>query len=163
MGWLVQDVRQGPGPPTGRPPGSRLAEDVAHLRDFATSRRGVEFYLEPENDGFDTTLVAVAHDGEWTRRRIGSPSRRGQAGPQPGSAGLRGRRHRLPQAHEGVEPRPPRAQAPAPLTLVRLSARARAAHSSLRIDPPRAPAAAAAWSCWPGRKPCSSNSRVVPT
>jgi hypothetical protein len=55
-----------------------LDEDLAHLREFATSRRGVEFYLEPENDGFDTTLVAVAHDGEWTRRRVASPSAAGR-------------------------------------------------------------------------------------
>ncbi len=57
---------------------SRLEEDLAHLRDFATTRRGVEFYLEPQTDGFDTTLVAVAHDGEWTRRRVGSPSAAGK-------------------------------------------------------------------------------------
>jgi hypothetical protein len=57
---------------------STLEEDLAHLRDFATSRRGVEFYLEPENDGFETTMVAVAHDGEWTRRRVGSPSTAGK-------------------------------------------------------------------------------------
>ena len=74
MGWLARTFGRGRDRTTGAPAGSRLAEDVAHLRDFATSRRGVEFYLEPENDGFETTLVAVAHDGEWTRRRVGSPS-----------------------------------------------------------------------------------------
>ena len=47
-------------------------EDLAHLEQFATSRRGVEFYLEPETYASDTTMVAVAHDGEWTRRRVGS-------------------------------------------------------------------------------------------
>lgn len=52
--------------------------DIEHLRAFATSRTGVEFYLEPETYASDTTLVAVAHDGEWTRRRVGSPSAAGK-------------------------------------------------------------------------------------
>jgi hypothetical protein len=47
--------------------------DLAHLRDFATTRAGVEFYVEPETTATDTTAVAVAADGEWTRRRVGSP------------------------------------------------------------------------------------------
>ena len=47
--------------------------DLAHLREFATSRVGVEFYVEPETTATDTTAVAVAADGEWTRRRVGSP------------------------------------------------------------------------------------------
>jgi hypothetical protein len=33
----------------------------------------VEFYVEPETMVTDTTAVAVATDGEWTRRRVGSP------------------------------------------------------------------------------------------
>ncbi|MEV0428826.1 hypothetical protein [Micromonospora sp. NPDC050495] len=48
-------------------------EDLAALAAFATSRRGVEFYLEPETTATDTTVVAIAHDGEWIRRRTGSP------------------------------------------------------------------------------------------
>ncbi len=48
-------------------------EDIEALIDFARSRRGVEFYVEPETFATDTTAVAVAHDGEWTRRRVGSP------------------------------------------------------------------------------------------
>lgn len=47
--------------------------DLAHLREFATTRVGVEFYVEPETTATDTTAVAVASDGEWTRRRVGSP------------------------------------------------------------------------------------------
>jgi hypothetical protein len=49
-------------------------EDLAHLREFATTRAGVEFYVEPETTATDTTAVAVAADGEWTRRRVGSPA-----------------------------------------------------------------------------------------
>jgi len=48
--------------------------DLAHLREFATTRVGVEFYVEPETAATDTTAVAVASDGEWTRRRVGSPA-----------------------------------------------------------------------------------------
>ena len=78
MGWLSRAFGGNRRGSAAGSTGGRLAEDVAHLRDFATTRRGVEFYLEPENDGFDTTLVAVAFDGEWTRRRIGSPSAAGK-------------------------------------------------------------------------------------
>ena len=76
MGWLARAFGRGRSTAAGGR--SRVEEDLAHLRDFATSRRGVEFYLEPENDGFETTMVAVAHDGEWTRRRVGSPSMAGR-------------------------------------------------------------------------------------
>ena len=48
-------------------------EDLDHLRSFARTRRGVVFYTEPETTATDTTVVAVAADGEWTRRRVGSP------------------------------------------------------------------------------------------
>src|SRR3954454_25214135 len=61
--------------------GSRVAKfdreatdsDIETLIAFAKSRRGVEFYVEPETFATDTTAVAVASDGEWTRRRVGSP------------------------------------------------------------------------------------------
>ena len=43
-----------------------------HLEAFATSRRGVEAFVEPETPTTPTTLVLVAGDGEWTRRRAGS-------------------------------------------------------------------------------------------
>ncbi|GAA4859063.1 hypothetical protein [Actinomycetospora straminea] len=47
--------------------------DLEHLRAFARSREGVAFYVEPETTATDTTVVAVAFDGEWTRRRVGTP------------------------------------------------------------------------------------------
>lgn len=47
--------------------------DLEHLRVFARTRTGVEFYVEPETTATDTTVVAVAQDGEWTRRRVGTP------------------------------------------------------------------------------------------
>lgn len=48
-------------------------DDIKALMDFAKSREGVEFYVEPETFATNTTAVAVANDGEWTRRRVGSP------------------------------------------------------------------------------------------
>jgi hypothetical protein len=47
-------------------------EDQAHLTEFATSRRGVEGFVEPRTAVSDVTLLLVAHDGEWTRRRVPS-------------------------------------------------------------------------------------------
>lgn len=59
----------------GRPGTTRVAhsDDVAHLEAFAASRRGVEGFVEPETTTTATTLVLVAGDGEWTRRRVASP------------------------------------------------------------------------------------------
>lgn len=47
--------------------------DLQHLEQFVSSRRGVEAYLEPKTNVTQTTLVLIAHDGEWTRRRVESP------------------------------------------------------------------------------------------
>ncbi|HEY6422305.1 MAG TPA: oxidoreductase [Pseudonocardiaceae bacterium] len=49
-------------------------DDLAQLRGFVATRIGVEFYVEPETAATDTTAVAVAADGEWIRRRVGSPA-----------------------------------------------------------------------------------------
>jgi hypothetical protein len=62
--------------------GSRVAsmdreatpDDLDAVRAFARSRVGVELYVEPETMVTDTTVVAIATDGEWTRRRVGSPA-----------------------------------------------------------------------------------------
>ena len=47
--------------------------DVRHLEQFVASRRGVEGYVEPRTAVTETTIVLVAADGEWTRRRIEGP------------------------------------------------------------------------------------------
>lgn len=44
----------------------------AHLRDFIATRIGVEGFLEPRTAVTDVTLLLVARDGEWTRRRVPS-------------------------------------------------------------------------------------------
>jgi hypothetical protein len=46
--------------------------DAVHLRGFVTSRRGVEGFVEPRTTVSEVTLLLVAHDGEWTRRRVPS-------------------------------------------------------------------------------------------
>lgn len=47
--------------------------DLSALRDFATSRKGVEAFVEPKTSVSQMTVLLVAADGEWTRRRIASP------------------------------------------------------------------------------------------
>ena len=58
-----------------RPGTTRAAtsHDLRHLEDFVSTRSGVEGYLEPRTTVTEATLVLVADDGEWTRRRVGSP------------------------------------------------------------------------------------------
>lgn len=46
--------------------------DELHLAEFARSRRGVEGFVEPRTAVSDVTIILVAHDGEWTRRRVPS-------------------------------------------------------------------------------------------
>ncbi|GAA2161003.1 hypothetical protein [Pedococcus bigeumensis] len=43
-----------------------------HLTEFARSRRGVEAYVEPPTNVTATTVILIAHDGEWTRRAAGT-------------------------------------------------------------------------------------------
>ncbi|MFE9204752.1 hypothetical protein [Micromonospora sp. NPDC007230] len=47
--------------------------DLDHLENFVRTRRGVEAYLEPRTTVTETTVMLIAGDGEWTRRRVGSP------------------------------------------------------------------------------------------
>lgn len=60
----------------GRSDGPNMAVDRQavrdHLADFATTRRGVEAYVEPPTNVTATTVILIAHDGEWTRRAAGS-------------------------------------------------------------------------------------------
>lgn len=46
--------------------------DETHLREWVSARRGVEGFVEPRTAVSDVTLLLVAHDGEWTRRRVPS-------------------------------------------------------------------------------------------
>lgn len=54
-------------------PRAAVGADREHLVEFVRSRSGVEAYLEPRTAVTGTTVLLVAGDGEWTRRRIESP------------------------------------------------------------------------------------------
>ena len=58
-----------PRPGTLRSGGSA---ELDHLQEWASARRGVEGFVEPQTQTTATTLVLVASDGEWTRRRVDS-------------------------------------------------------------------------------------------
>ena len=49
-------------------------QDTSHLDEWASQRQGVEAFVEPRTHVTETTVLLVAHDGEWTRRRISSPA-----------------------------------------------------------------------------------------
>jgi hypothetical protein len=70
-------------------------EDEQHLIDFVTTREGVEGFVEPRTAVSDVTLLLVAWDGEFTRRRVPSDEwaykfcrRRGIAAYQAGVVGI---------------------------------------------------------------------------
>jgi hypothetical protein len=48
------------------------ADDLRYLRAWVAERSGVEGFIEPKTTVTDLTVVLVAGDGEWTRRRAGS-------------------------------------------------------------------------------------------
>ncbi len=47
--------------------------DEEHLHQWCTTREGIEGFVEPRTAVSDVTLLLVAWDGEWTRRRVPSP------------------------------------------------------------------------------------------
>ncbi len=63
---------------------SARSDDLLHLEEWAGSRRGVEGFVEPQTSTTSTTLVLVAGDGEWTRRRVDSPRAAFQLGTRAG-------------------------------------------------------------------------------
>ena len=79
---FLDRFRRGSRPRVSRPTGGmrtgsttvRAADkvDEQHLHDFVTDRRGVEGFVEPRTAVSEVTLLLVAHDGEWTRRRVPS-------------------------------------------------------------------------------------------
>jgi hypothetical protein len=73
MGLLDRLRGRGPGGRRGTLDRGSHAVDLAHLEQFVATRRGVEGYVEPRTTVTETTIVLVAADGEWTRRRIDGP------------------------------------------------------------------------------------------
>jgi len=58
---------------TGRLSRSERKAVTTELAEWAAARRGVEIFVEPKTAVTETSVVLVAHDGEFTRRRIASP------------------------------------------------------------------------------------------
>ena len=96
----------------GRLRGGHSAEE-AYLREWARSHAGVEAFVEPRTAVTETTVLLVAADGEWTRRRVAGPNaarRLAHRAPGPLAVGgdeqhggLRDRRARLDERfHPGV-------------------------------------------------------------
>ena len=82
MSWMDR-FRRSPGTKMSRPKGdtSRTGStrvrasssvDLDHLHSWVVERTGVEGFVEPRTAVSDVTLLLVAHDGEWTRRRVPS-------------------------------------------------------------------------------------------
>jgi hypothetical protein len=55
----------------GRGGGNDPVADLKYLRQWVVEHNGVEAYIEPKTTVTDVTVVLVAADGEWTRRRAG--------------------------------------------------------------------------------------------
>ncbi len=68
--------RRGQGSST--PSRSERREEVdavrRHLEDFVRTRVGVEAYIEPRTNVTPPTVLLIATDGEWTRRRVPDPA-----------------------------------------------------------------------------------------
>jgi hypothetical protein len=76
-------------------------ETISYLDGFVASRRGVEVFVEPATVVTETTVALVASDGEWTRRRIGSPR----------AAAAFAKKHSIPVYDAVVRGYPPRMRA----------------------------------------------------
>ncbi|MFP5334316.1 MAG: hypothetical protein ACLGIV_03295 [Actinomycetes bacterium] len=66
---LFSRFRRRPTTGAASAPAARSAASK-HLTDFARTRREVEAFVEPATTVTPTTLLLVAHDGEWTRRPV---------------------------------------------------------------------------------------------
>ena len=71
------------------------SDDEQHLEDFVSTREGVEGWVEPRTAVNDVTLLLVAWDGEYTRRRVPSDDwaykfckRRGITADEAGVVGI---------------------------------------------------------------------------
>ncbi|OBI82601.1 oxidoreductase [Mycobacterium sp. E740] len=55
----------------GRGTADDPAADLNYLHQWVADHAGVEAFVEPKTTVTDITVVLVAADGEWTRRRAG--------------------------------------------------------------------------------------------
>ena len=82
----------------------RTRADEQHLREFVATRRGVEGFVEPRTAVSDVTLLLVAHDGEWTRRRVPSVEWAHSSANRHGVPSYDAARGRHPAADARVQP-----------------------------------------------------------
>lgn len=68
MGWFDRLRARGSARPSE---GADPETDLEYLRKWVADHAGVEAYVEPKTTVTDVTVVLVAADGEWTRRRTG--------------------------------------------------------------------------------------------
>jgi hypothetical protein len=92
---------------------------MAHLEQWARSRRGVEAFVEPRTAVTDTTVLLVAATGEWTRRAVPDPRAAGELAKKLAipvyDAGVVGyparmREWNARQKSAGTDPTPPASQ-----------------------------------------------------
>ena len=57
-------------PSGGASSADRRRETQEHLAEFTRTRVSVEAYIEPPTTDQPTTILLIAADGEWTRRRV---------------------------------------------------------------------------------------------
>ncbi len=69
MAWF----RRQRGPVRSSVDRASVRADLDYLEEFVRSRYGVEAYLEPRTTVTENTVILIAHDGEWTRRRVPDP------------------------------------------------------------------------------------------
>ena len=50
-----------------------FSAEADHLREWTRTHTGVEAFVEPRTTVTETTMLLVAADGEWTRRRVAGP------------------------------------------------------------------------------------------
>lgn len=66
LGWVGRRARAALGRGPAVEPGA-----ARHLAEWTRARHGVEAFVEPATTVTELTVCLVAHDGAWTRRRIG--------------------------------------------------------------------------------------------
>jgi hypothetical protein len=59
---------------SARADGRDPAADLRYLKQWVAEHQGVEAFIEPQTAVTEVTVVLVAADGEWTRRRAGGDS-----------------------------------------------------------------------------------------
>ena len=59
---------------TGNSPRAARRASEEALAEWVSARRGVELFVEPKTSVTPVTMLLVAHDGEFTRKPVDSPS-----------------------------------------------------------------------------------------